>query len=91
MWRGHELALTIYSAHMCLEWRRRGFHDNLLPEFLDVAKQLRDAGQAARYPGWISDWSIMVSHRSNLLRKEPDWYSQWGWLVKPDLPYVWPV
>lgn len=91
MWRGHELALAIYSAHICKEWRDRGFQDNLLPEFLDVVRALRKPDEPARYPAWMQDWSIMASHRSNLLRKHKDWYSRFGWLVKPDLPYVWPV
>lgn len=91
MWRGHELALAIYSAHMCLEWRRRGFEDNLLEEFLEVVRQLRKPDEPARYPPWMRDWSIMTSHRSNLLRKDKDYYTRFGWLVKPDLPYKWPV
>jgi hypothetical protein len=52
---------------------------------------LREPGKPARYPPWMRDWSIMTSHRSNLLRKDADWYSQFGWLVKPNLPYKWPV
>ena len=90
MWRGYELALAIYSVHMCLEWRARGFEDNLLPEFLAVVRHLREPGQPARYPPWIRDWGVMFSHRSNLLRKDRDHYTQFGWLVKPDLPYKWP-
>lgn len=91
MWRGHELALAIYSVHIALECRRRGFKDKLLEEFLAVVRDLRAANEPARYPPWMRDWGIMTSHRSNLLRKEPDWYNQFGWLVKPDLPYKWPV
>ena len=91
MWRGHELALAIYSAHIARECIRRRIKTNLLAEFLDVVKRLREPGKPARYPPWMSDWSIMTSHRSNLLRKDADWYSQFGWLVRPDLPYKWPV
>ena len=75
---------------MCLEWRKRGYEDNLLPEFLEVVERHQPAGAALRYPPWMRDWSIMTSHRSNLLRKNKDWYSQFGWLVRPDLPYKWP-
>jgi hypothetical protein len=91
MWRGHELALAIYAVHIAHECRRRGYKDKLLEEFLGVVKSLRVPNEPARYPPWMRDWSIMTSHRSNLLRKEPDWYSQFGWLVKPDLSYKWPV
>ena len=31
------------------------------------------------------------SHQSNLLRKEPAYYRQFGWNVPEDLPYFWPV
>lgn len=92
MWRGHELALAIYSVHIARECvQRRRIQTKLLGEFLKVVRLLRAAGAPARYPPWMRDWSIMLSHRSNLLRKDKDWYSQFGWLVKPDLPYVWPV
>jgi Pyrimidine dimer DNA glycosylase len=91
MWRGHELALAIYSAHIAEEARRRRYRSNLLSEFLSVVRARREPGKPARYPPWMRDWSIMTSHRSNLLRKDKDWYSQFGWLVKPDLPYKWPV
>lgn len=92
MWRGHELALAIYSVHIAREVRTRlRYKDKFLEEFLDVARALRKPGEPARYPHWMRDWSIMTSHRSNLLRKHKDWYSRFNWLVKPDLPYVWPV
>lgn len=91
MWRGHELALAIYATHIALECRRRGFKDGLLEEFKEVVNRLRKPGKPARYPPWIRDWGIMMSHRSNLLRKDKDHYTQFGWLVKPDLPYKWPV
>lgn len=91
MWRGHELALSIYSAHIAKECRFRRIKTDLLAEFLGVVETLRKPNKPARYPPWMRDWSIMVSHRSNLLRKEPDWYNQFGWLVKSDLPYKWPV
>ena len=90
MWRGHELALAIYAVHIARECIRRKFNTNLLNEFLGVVRQLRKPNEPARYPPWINDWGIMFSHRSNLLRKDRDHYTRFGWLVKPDLPYKWP-
>lgn len=44
-----------------------------------------------RHPWWLGDPDLHLSHRSNLLRKDSDWYSQF-WPDDPDdLPYVWPV
>lgn len=92
MWCGNELALAIYSVHIAAEARQRlRYRDKFLEEFLQVVRALRRPGEPARYPIWMRDWSIMTSHRSNLLRKKPDWYSRFGWLVKKDLPYKWPI
>ena len=42
-------------------------------------------------PAFLVDPSVIVSHRSNLLRKDPEFYLKWGWNVPDDLPYIWPV
>jgi len=42
-------------------------------------------------PSWLGDPAFHRAHQSNLLRKDPEWYGQFGWEVKNDLPYVWPV
>lgn len=42
-------------------------------------------------PAWLGDPAFHASHRSNLLRKAPDWYEQFGWTESHDLEYVWPV
>lgn len=42
-------------------------------------------------PPWFGREDFHASHRSNLLRKHPDWYRQFGWYEPDDLPYVWPV
>jgi len=41
-------------------------------------------------PPWIGQENFHASHRSNLLRKKPDHYGQFGWDEPRDLPYVWP-
>ena len=42
-------------------------------------------------PSWLGDEDFHLSHRSNLLRKDPEWYGHF-WEGDPDdLPYVWPV
>jgi hypothetical protein len=34
--------------------------------------------------------AVHSSHRSNLLRKDLAFYSQWGWTDDPAAPYIWP-
>jgi len=85
MWAGHEEALADYGIAICREWIRRGYKDTMLERF----KALRGT-RRARKPSWFGDPAFHAAHRSNLLRKDPEWYSQFGWKEGPDLPYVWP-
>jgi hypothetical protein len=85
MWRGHTDALIDYGLVMCREWTRRGradtVHDKLLAHRTD---------SPAVAPRWLGNAALHASHRSNLLRKDPDWYGRFGWAEPADLPYVWP-
>lgn len=83
MWKGHESALAAYGWTMCAEWKRRGYRDNLTPFFDAYA-------WGGRSPAWLGDPALHASHRSNLLRKYPEWYGQYGWTEPNTLPYVWP-
>jgi hypothetical protein len=42
------------------------------------------------YPPWLGNESFHASHRSNLLRKDFDYYSQFKWTEPTTLPYIWP-
>jgi hypothetical protein len=86
MWRGCERALAAYGAVMCEEWVRRGYRDTTLPKILEIAKDFPEK----RWPDWLGDPDFHASHRSNLLRKQPDFYGRYGWKESDDLPYLWP-
>jgi len=105
MWKGYEYRLTCYTICVCTEWRRRGFDDTCLPQAVAIQNDLYGKA-LARYgrseplgiingnynptPPWFGNERFHASHRSNLLRKDPTWYEQFGWAEPPDLPYVWP-
>lgn len=92
MWQGYEPALALYGAIMCKEWKRRGYVDNLRPYFDGLLSvYLGDPGSRLLMPPWLYDKNLVESHRSNLIRKDADFY---GWqfpAVAADLPYIWPV
>lgn len=91
MWRGHERALVRYALAVCAEWRRRGYRDGCGDQILALAGR-HGWGQVmtAPLPAWWGRMDIHRSHRSNLLRKDPDHYHPL-WAHEPDdLPYVWP-
>lgn len=91
MWRGHEVSLCQYGAAMCWEWQRRGYKDTLLDFFASALAQYDEDGRTYMPPAWLGDETIHASHRSNLLRKDPQYYGQFGWSEDSTLPYVWPV
>lgn len=85
MWAGYVPLLAEYGRVICAEWIERGYNDSLLPFFEGYSEPVREM------PPWLGDESFHASHRSNLLRKDMEFYSQWGWTDPIDLPYVWPV
>lgn len=91
MWRGHELWLCQYAIDVCREWIRRGYNDTLLPQFETAFCYAAKPDGAWWSPNWIGYDAFHASHRSNLLRKDRVWYSQFGWQEPADLEYVWPV
>lgn len=91
MWRGHEIELCTYALAMCTEWVARGYTDNLALYFLNAQDNYESSGYDARPPGWLGEDEIHASHRSNLLRKDAQFYSKFGWEEAADLPYVWPI
>lgn len=80
MWKGYELALGAYKDACILEWIARGYN-NTMQLSLTTGKM----------PPWLGDEKFHSSHRSNLLRKDQKWYSQFGWSEPIDLPYIWPT
>lgn len=86
MWKGHEEALGRYGLTMCDVWSERGFGDTCAAT---ITTDLAAAGvtpirsydellAAGALPPWLFDAEVHRSHRSALVRKDPD-------------HYVWPV
>ena len=50
-----------------------------------------ELASAGALPPWLGDEDIHLSHRSALVRKDPDHYRPFFPDVPDDLPYVWPV
>lgn len=83
MWKGYEVALAEYHTIMVLEWIRRGYNNTM--DYLDVTK-----ARIFQNPPWLGDEPFHASHRSNLLRKDPEYYGKFGWTEPLTLDYVWP-
>lgn len=86
MWRGHEHALCRYAISVCDEWIRRGYNDTMRDRFVDAMTGYADTG----FPVWLGNRSLHRSHRSNLIRKSPDFYAPLFPNVPDNVEYVWP-
>ncbi|PWC07799.1 hypothetical protein DF223_00035 [Mycetocola zhujimingii] len=91
MWRGYVPALTKYALDMTDAWIARGHSDTVRPQVLPFAPEAEALSQdELELPPWIGDEAFHLSHRSNLLRKDPEFYGEVFAGVPDNLPYVWP-
>lgn len=97
MWEGHEPALALYGIQVCSEWISRGCEDSLAEWFSDRLRSTK----SLLSPWWMTDSTVhhalLLSHASNLLRKNYDYYlnlgkslSQTDEPLTAHLPYLWP-
>ena len=86
MWRGYEDALAHYGIVICMELINRGYNDNQLPWF-----QERLEDREVILPPWLGNDSFHTSHKSNLLRKDIDYYSQYWPSIPDNIEYIWPI
>ncbi len=93
MWRGYERALCEYGMTMCKEWVSRCYKDTCF----DKLRTIYDSDDipheqfhpiSAIDPPWLGNEEFHAAHRSNLLRKDPVHYGQFGWTESDDLPYI---
>jgi Pyrimidine dimer DNA glycosylase len=99
MWKGFEEALGRYGLTCCAVWTELGFGDtcadtiaaDLRSAAVDPIRMQSELAAAGELPPWLGDEELHRSHRSALLRKDPEHYRQAFADVPEDLPYVWPV
>lgn len=95
MWRGFIPALVAYGLANCQEWVRRGNADTVEASLLAFTDGRRpDAAElavAGRLPLWVGLPLLHLSHRSALVRKQPEFYRPVFGDVPDDLPYFWPA
>lgn len=97
MWREYPHALGLYHCCIVYEWKLRGFADTTLEKFWrliepDLPLPIAPENHFIKYalPHWFNDERVNKTHRSNLLRKDPKFYGQFGWTEPSNLCYFWP-
>jgi hypothetical protein len=82
MWSGYEEALKLYQNYTIREWISRGYKNTMQFEEIYPDKMIM--------PDWFGADVFHRSHRSNLLRKDYEYYSEY-FDDPSDLEYYWPV
>jgi|TARA_A100001037_G_scaffold91951_1_gene83363 hypothetical protein len=87
MWKGYEHSLVDYGKAICNEWVQRGYQDTCADKI--EAYRAMFPNSSTDVPFWMGDKAFHTSHKSNLRRKDPDYYAVWFDIPK-DMEYVWP-
>ena len=82
MWKDYIPALKMYHNIMVTEWINRGYNNSM---------HFEKVSQPIVLPFWLGDMVFHASHRSNLLRKDSNFYGKFNWVEPLNLPYIWPV
>ena len=82
MWKGYENALKQYLNECIEHWIARGYNNNMKKEIIEGKIE---------YPNWLGNDKFHSAHRSNLLRKDKEFYSKYMWTESDDMEYYWPV
>ena len=99
MWKGFEEALGRYGFTCCEVWVELGFGDtcaatigaDLRAYGVEQVRTQEELAAAGALPPWLGDEAVHLSHRSALVRKDPDRYRPLFPDAPDDLPYLWPV
>lgn len=86
MWVGYKRALQQYAAVVCHTWIDRGFRDTILPRVTGYERV------EVELPPWLRLEDFHLSHKSNLIRKDPKRYGLlFGKDIPDNIPYYWPT
>lgn len=99
MWQKHVPDLMIYHDLCIIEWKRRGYQNNMVL-FCPVNRAQGEIDPEYDYqhvlpyfesgpPPFVGDDDFHSRHRAALLYKDPEWYGQFGWTEIPKLEYRW--
>lgn len=91
MWAGHELTLLRYQEACYHQWVNvRGKSHISMAKTYDLYEEYYwMVGQRDHNPPWLGEIDLHRGMQSNLIRKQPEYYSAMFPGVPDDLPYTW--
>ncbi|MEU9171619.1 MSMEG_6728 family protein [Streptomyces sp. NPDC048420] len=100
MWTGYEEALVRYGLEICRVWCEQEHQDTCAASLIAGLSAHRPGAEVreqpeltadGELPPWLGDEAFHESHRSALVRKDPQTYAALFPGTPDDLPYVWPA
>jgi hypothetical protein len=94
MWKGYEFALAIYAMELgMVMYNERGIADraNTRISYLIKEEQKEDPTFVFEAPPWAGNEHVIRSHRSNLIRRQPEDYAAKFKGTPANMPYIWPI
>lgn len=98
MWRGYENGLLYYGLVHYTEWQirllenlRGGTLLHKSGEFIREEIRMKNGKEDFKLPAWIYDERVYLSHRGNLIRKDPEYYGKFWPNINPVNGYYWSV
>lgn len=95
MWQNYPEALLAYQRSICEFWTSFKYKDTCLEKTAKILEipilGQSDVAASGLLPPWLGDEDFHLAHRSNLVRKFPEWYRNFWPDVPDDLSYIWPL
>lgn len=97
MWEGYEEVLMHYHDVALMFSKIKWSVNTNIKSLTYISVHSKDSDNLAMWkplyqhsmPWFMGYKPFHDAHKSNLLRKNPEWYSQFNWNVPNDLPYIW--
>ena len=75
MWKGYEFSLLTYQKAICNEWVHNcGYKDTCFDKTAKLYFDQFDPSDDGPNPPWLGDPLLVLSHQSNLIRKDYSYY-----------------
>ena len=81
MWGDYPMALGLYMNVCIDEWISRGYNNTMSKATIDSDYLVM--------PAWLGNTRFHDSHKSNLLKKDYEFYKQFNWNITDSIPYYW--
>lgn len=89
VWCNYERALLNYTRICCDIWISKGYRDSVKETLDTLEPAIYATNSSYELPDYF-DEEFHLSHRSNLIHKDPMFYGKYWPNISGNIPYKWP-